>query len=117
MFCSPLFKLDLNIYPELAARVHPIADLETKIPALVLDNSKLPAVKNFLIFSNRRDGVLNMSKFLQIIGLAATGSLIVVAPSFAVALSAVPSPEIGGTTLGMILAGGVAFYIGKRRKR
>jgi hypothetical protein len=57
-----------------------------------------------------------MNKFKQVVGLATSTLLVGIVPSFAT-VAAVPAPEIGGTTLGMILAGGIAFYIRNRRQR
>jgi LPXTG-motif cell wall-anchored protein len=70
-----------------------------------------------------------MKKLIQILGLVACISTVGVAPSFACSGPECPSgnqggkggggapaPEIGASALGLLLAGGVAFYVIRRRR-
>jgi LPXTG-motif cell wall-anchored protein len=63
-----------------------------------------------------------MKKLILNIGLVASILTVGVAPGFANSASyqsnggGAPAPEIGGSALGLLLAGGVAFYVLRRRR-
>jgi LPXTG-motif cell wall-anchored protein len=68
-----------------------------------------------------------MKKLIQVLGLIACISTVGVAPSFAGGCwskcnqggnggGGAPAPEIGASALGLLLAGGVAFYVIRRRR-
>jgi hypothetical protein len=66
-----------------------------------------------------------MKKLIQVLGLVLCISTVGVAPSFAgicivgicpIGGGGAPAPEIGASVLGLLLAGGVATYIHKRRR-
>jgi hypothetical protein len=56
-----------------------------------------------------------MVKSVRIIGLVSAVMIAAIIPSFAAPVAG-PAPELGGTTLGIFLAGGIAALIRSRRK-
>jgi hypothetical protein len=56
-----------------------------------------------------------MVKSVRVIGLVSAVMIAAIIPSFAAPVAG-PAPELGGTTLGIFLAGGIAALIRSRRK-
>ena len=59
-----------------------------------------------------------MKKLMQLTGLAACLGTVGVASAFAQVPNPVPvpAPEIAGSVLGLLMAGGVAVYVHRRRR-
>lgn len=58
-----------------------------------------------------------MVNFGRLAGLVAGLTIMGVSASFATPVQSAPAPEIGATSIGMMLAAGIALYIRKRGKQ